>query len=73
MKYFVIASLVTISLMQCKQEDNTAMLIGDWQAVSWTSAGVATDRELKGVGFSFAQTGRYVAQYAGQKEEGVLA
>jgi hypothetical protein len=70
MKLFINALFLCCTLMQCKTEDQTALLIGDWKAVSWSSGGVETSRDAQGVSFSFSADGRYTAQYASEKEAG---
>lgn len=72
MRVFILMFGIVALFVQCKQEDKTALLFGDWKAVQWTSAGKATDRPTAGVRFRFSPDGRYEAGYGEQSETGVF-
>jgi hypothetical protein len=64
--------LSVFALFACKREDKTAQILGNWVGVSWSVAGKATSRTDGDLNFTFEPSGRYTANYEGQKEAGVF-
>lgn len=63
-------SLLLATLAACIQEDNKALLIGDWQGASWTIGGADSGRDVADVKFSFRENYTYTASYGNSNEQG---
>ncbi|MDQ3017267.1 MAG: lipocalin family protein [Bacteroidota bacterium] len=60
--FFIVAS--------CSQNENKKLIIGNWQAVSWTSQGTPTTYDPALTSFGFDDQGAYSFQYDTNLEEG---
>ncbi len=56
----------------CKTEDKTALLIGNWQGVSWKVNGKESDRGAEAVTFSFSADKTYSTAYESEFEKGTF-
>jgi hypothetical protein len=69
-KSFLLALIAVLSLTNCQQDDKKPLLIGKWQAVSWTVRGKESGRDFKSIHFDFNADDTYSAAFGGQAEQG---
>lgn len=71
-KSFVLALLVTALFLCCKKDDNKALLLGQWQGVSWKVRGEESGRNFGAVRFEFNTDDTYSAAFGDQLERGTF-
>ncbi len=71
MKKLLLFTVITVlSLTNCEQDDKKSLLVGKWQAVSWTVRGKESGRDFKNINFTFGANDTYSAAFEGQVEQG---
>ena len=73
MKPFLFSLLFLFGLSSCSSEDDqTALILGSWQGVSWTIKGEDSGRNAASVKFEFKEDQSYRAIFGTQQEEGTF-
>ncbi len=70
-KVYLMALLLALISVQCKQEDKKPLLIGKWQGVSWKLKGKESGRDYKSVHFEFKMDDTYSTAFESQTEKGI--
>lgn len=71
-KGFLIIVLSSLFFTNCKQDDKTLLLIGEWQGVSRKVNGKESGRNYKAVSFEFKTDGNYSTAFETQTEKGMF-
>ena len=67
----IFASLtLLISMVACQPSKNKNLIVGNWQAVNWTAAGQAVDRNVASTSFTFDAKANYTFSNNGNTEKG---
>jgi Lipocalin-like domain len=72
MKNSIIGLFALLFFAACQEEDQSALIVGQWNASSWTVNGQETDRDEAGVSFTFNADKSYKAAYGAQSESGTF-
>lgn len=67
----LLLTVIIISALQsCGDTTNNTLIIGKWQAVSWTAGDQPSGNNASGTSFQFDSTGHYIFDYGATRQKG---
>ncbi|HAN65107.1 MAG TPA: hypothetical protein DCQ34_01915 [Chitinophagaceae bacterium] len=65
-----LAVIMATALHACGDTTNNTLIVGKWQAVSWTAGDQPSGNNATGTSFQFDSTGHYIFDYGATRQKG---